>query len=346
MRESTAMPTTLVEMTRPWGSVVLSLLLLLSAFQPVAALEVDFNPAEPAPGNMRFAWIHGSISAKHNTDVRVQVHRYNEHSYILRQNPAVHWEAPFMYLLFGAERALLIDSGATEEAELFPIRETVDRLLDRWADANGLDNVELLVVSTGDAPAQTAGLGQFRDRAATRLLDTSQGLPGSRYLVPGADGSAVLDLGGRALTLLPTPGVSATGLSLYDPYTDFLFTGTALLPGRVVIRDFDRYKASLERLLAFRRAHPVKWLMGAQIDMSAEPGVDYRLRSNYRPHERALQLAPDALARCYDVVKLINGARRVEILADFIVMNGLGRGERVYGYPGYTPEFLERRLLR
>ena len=144
--------TPLTVLCRPLSLLFLSLLV---AF-PAAALEVDFDPEAAAPGNMRFAWIHGSISAKHNTDVRVQVHGYNEHSYILRQNPAVHWEAPFMYLLFGAERALLIDTGATEEAEYFPIRETVDRLIERWQAANGVSGIELLVLSTGDAPAQTA----------------------------------------------------------------------------------------------------------------------------------------------------------------------------------------------
>src|SRR5262249_55000985 len=30
---------------------------------------------------------------------------YNEHTYILRQNKAVHYEAPFMFLLFGRSRA-------------------------------------------------------------------------------------------------------------------------------------------------------------------------------------------------------------------------------------------------
>lgn len=335
----------LTVLRRPLIPLGLVFLPLLVAF-PAAALEVDFDPEAAAPGNMRFAWIHGSISAKHNTDVRVQVHRYNEHSYILRQNPAVHWEAPFMYLLFGAERALLIDTGATAEAEYFPIRETVDRLIERWQAANGVSGVELLILSTGDAPAQTAGTDQFRERAATSILAIGDGLPESPFVKGETDGTGTIDLGGRRLSLLETPGVSAAGLSLYDPYTDFLFTGTALLPGRIVIRDFDSYKASLERLLTFGREHPVKWVMGAHIDMSAAPGIDYRLRSNYRPHERALQLPVASLQRCYDVVNLINGARRAEILADFIVMNGMGRGERLYGYPGYTPEFLEQRFLR
>ena len=144
-----------------------------------SAAQDDFDPESAAPGNMRFAWIHGSISAMHNTDVRVQVHGYNEHTYILRQNPAVHWEAPFMYLLFGTERALLIDTGATEEAEHFPIRQTVEHLIERWRKANGVGGVDLVVLSTGDAPAQTAGRHQFRDRATTTILETADGLPKS-----------------------------------------------------------------------------------------------------------------------------------------------------------------------
>jgi glyoxylase-like metal-dependent hydrolase (beta-lactamase superfamily II) len=251
-----------------------------------------------------------------------------------------------MYLLFGAERALLIDAGATEEAKYFPIRQTVDALIERWRKANGVTEVDLVVLSTGDAPAQTAGRLQFGDRASTTILEIADGLPSSPLIEREDDGTGTIDLGGRSLTLLPTPGVSAAGLSVYDPYTDFLFTGTALLPGRIVIRDFEAYKKSLERLLAFSHEHPVKWVMGAHIDMSMSAGVDYRLRSNYRPHERALQLPATSLGLCYDVVNLINGNRRAEILADFIVMNGMGRGERPYGYPAYTPEFLDQRFLR
>ena len=94
---------------------------LLTSLAPAAtvAADIDFSRTDAAPGNMRFAWIHGSLSAKANTDVRVQVHRYNEHTYILRQNPAVHWEAPFMYLLIGNKRAVLLDAGATEGPRRF-----------------------------------------------------------------------------------------------------------------------------------------------------------------------------------------------------------------------------------
>ena len=37
---------------------------------------------------------------------------------ILRQNMAIDYEAPFLYLLFGGDRALLLDTGATASAAL------------------------------------------------------------------------------------------------------------------------------------------------------------------------------------------------------------------------------------
>jgi hypothetical protein len=55
-------------------------------------------------------WISGSMSAKHNTDPDIQVHWYDEHTVILRQNMAVNFEAPFMFLMFGGVRAVLIDT--------------------------------------------------------------------------------------------------------------------------------------------------------------------------------------------------------------------------------------------
>jgi hydroxyacylglutathione hydrolase len=50
-------------------------------------------------GNLDVRWIHGSPSAKHDRDPEIQVHHYDEHTVILRQNMSVHYEAPFLYLL-------------------------------------------------------------------------------------------------------------------------------------------------------------------------------------------------------------------------------------------------------
>ena len=41
-----------------------------------------------------------------------QIHQYNEDFYILRQSGCTHYEKPFLYLLFGKDKALLEDTGA------------------------------------------------------------------------------------------------------------------------------------------------------------------------------------------------------------------------------------------
>src|SRR3546814_7275107 len=51
------------------------------------------------------AWIHGSSSCMDNKDPPVQVHWYNPHTAILRQNKAYSYEAPFAPLYFGNERS-------------------------------------------------------------------------------------------------------------------------------------------------------------------------------------------------------------------------------------------------
>ena len=77
-------------------------------------------PDGAGAANLDVSWIHGSEAAKYNTDPDIQVHAYDEHTYILRQNMAVHYEAPFMFLLFGGSRALLLDTGATSNPAVLP----------------------------------------------------------------------------------------------------------------------------------------------------------------------------------------------------------------------------------
>lgn len=321
-------------------NIILGSLLLVQA----VSASPDFEREGPAPGNMRFAWIHGSISAKANTDVRIQVHQYNDHTFIMRQNPAINWEAPFMYLIFGSEGAVLLDTGATAEAEYFPLRETVDAVMTRWQQVNGISELPLTVIPLGSEMSQTEGMGQFAGRPDTVIW---QPTPEARAELLGEDMQGTLDLGGgRELTLIATPGIDAAAMTIYDPFTDFLFTGNTFYAGRLVIRDFPAYKDTMARLLAFSEAHPVKWAMGGRIEMSDYAGLDYRLRSNYRPREHALELPASLLRDCYQIVHLINGATDIRIHDHFIVMNGVGRGARDYGFPTYTPTQFSAPSLR
>lgn len=298
-----------------------------------------------ATGNLRFTWIHGSLSAKANTDVRIQVHRYNEHTYILRQNPAVHWEAPFMYLLMGDKRAVLLDAGATAEADYFPLRNVVDQVLTRWQQANKLEDLELIVMPMGAAASQTAGQEQFSDRINTQIIAADDT---ARKAVLGANWPATgtLDLGGRVLEVIATPGIDAQALTVHDPWAKILFTGNTFYPGRLVIRDFMAYLDSMQRLADLSRDNEIRQIWGGRIEMTAEPGLDFMLRSNYRPNERQLQLSTDALTDALNIVRLINGDKGIHIHDDFIVMHGVGRGARAYGWPVYIPEMFRKDRTR
>lgn len=315
----------------------ISLISILFLFCNSVQAQISFDSDIPAPGNLKFSWIHGSQSAQANQDARIQVHRYNEHTYILRQNPAVHWEAPFMYLVIGNERAVLLDTGATEEPEYFPLRQVIDKLLARWSYAQGTSMPELVVLPLGSEQSQVAAVNQFTGRSNTLVIppdeESRRQVLGSNWLQGGK-----LDLGGRVLDALPTPGLDTAAISLYDPWSDLLFTGNTFYPGRLVIRDFKAYRDSLESLRSLVGSMPVSMILGGRIEMTDRPGLDYRLRSNYRPDERILQLYPEHLVSASLAVNLINGSKDIRILNDFIIMNGVGRGARDYGYPVFIPE--------
>jgi hypothetical protein len=71
-----------------------------------AALLVGAAPPNSVP---RFThWIDGITS----TEPKTQVQRIDDDSFVIRQSVRTNFEAPFLYLLFGTDRALLIDSGA------------------------------------------------------------------------------------------------------------------------------------------------------------------------------------------------------------------------------------------
>jgi hypothetical protein len=55
-----------------------------------------------------------------NADPSFQVHALDARTYILRQNKCHNFEAPFLYLLFGEHRALLLDPGRSRCLEVIP----------------------------------------------------------------------------------------------------------------------------------------------------------------------------------------------------------------------------------
>ena len=97
--------------------------------------EIGF-PDGAAVLDLDVAWIHGSEAAKYNTDPDIQVHACDEHTYILRQNMAVSYEAPFRQ----ATRQFFAKPGAIADSQKALIRTGERIYMDTWlanqADGN------------------------------------------------------------------------------------------------------------------------------------------------------------------------------------------------------------------
>ncbi|MFI7065304.1 MBL fold metallo-hydrolase [Kribbella sp. NPDC050124] len=259
-------------------------------------LMIDFSDGAAGPGSLDVSWHAGWPSAKHDPAPEIQVHAYDPHTVILRQNKSVSHEAPFMFLLFGNSQAVLLDTGATSDPAYFPLRRTVDALIADWLADNPRDDYGLTIAHTHGHDDHVAGDGQFAGRQGTtvlgRSLDDVIAFYGLRRW-PG--GAATLDLGGRVLDVLPGPGHHKAAIVFYDRYTGLLFSGDSLYRGRLYVEDWSAFRATIDRLLDFCATRPVSHILGCHIEMTTTPGKDYLIGSTYQPDEPPLQLTVDHL---------------------------------------------------
>jgi hydroxyacylglutathione hydrolase len=261
------------------------------------AESIDFSPVQAELETpLGVHWIHGSESAKHNTDPEIQVHWYDEHTVIMRQNMAINYEAPFMFLLFGGARAVLIDTGATPSPEYFPLRSVIDNLVTEWLSRHPRPDYPLLVVHSHSHGDHVAGDGQFADRPRTTVVDARLATVADYLgLTADVDRPARLDLGGRTLDCIASPGHNKAAITFYDAYTGLMLTGDTVYPGRLYVEDWPAFRATIDRLIAFAETHPVSHVLGCHIEMSSTPGVDYPIRTVYQPDEPPLEMTVDHL---------------------------------------------------
>ncbi|KAB1144711.1 MBL fold metallo-hydrolase [Streptomyces luteolifulvus] len=282
--------------------------------------QVDFGSGEPEARALDVRWIHGSPSAKHNTDPDIQVHAYDEHTFILRQNKAVNYEAPFLFLIFGNTGAALVDTGATESAEFFPLRRVVDDLIERWLAEHPRNDYPLLVLHTHAHGDHIAGDAQFTDRPHTTVVQADLNSAWEYFgFADDPDRVARVDLGGRVLECLVTPGHHEAAVTYYDPHTGFLLTGDTVYPGRLYV-DRAAFSRTINRLIAFAETRPVTHILGCHIEMTNEPRVDYPIRTTYQPDEPPLQMTVSQLHDIRDAIEEIGDRPGRHAFPGFIIV--------------------------
>lgn len=284
---------------------------------------IDFVTIAPVTGTLDVTWLSGSPGRRRSPERAIQVHRYDAHTVVLRQSKTVSFEAPFLYLLFGNDRALLLDTGATKDPIRFPLRRTVDDLMEDWLSEYPRDDYGLVVAHTHGHSDHVAADTQFGGRANTVVVSRDLRAVTSFFGFSRWPQAVVqLDLGGRVLDVTGCPGHHESSIAVFDPWTGFLLTGDTVYPGRLYVSDFPAFAASLDRLVQFAETRPVKHVLGCHVEMSRTPGRDYPMGCTYQPDEADLPMTVEQLAQVREAALAVADRPGAHVFDDFIIYNG------------------------
>jgi hydroxyacylglutathione hydrolase len=326
--------------------------MMMKSLSVLAALALVLAPlpvsADLAPGSMDMHWDAGAEDCGTSKAPPIEVHAYNANTYVLREDLCATWEAPFMYLIVGNDKALLIDTGDVADPKLMPLASTVIGLLP--GDARG--KLPLIVVHSHTHLDHRAGDPQFQGLAGVTLVPAQ--LPSVRSYFGFKDwpeGIAQVDLGGRIIDVLPAPGHNPAHVVYYDRNTGILFSGDFLLPGRLLVDDYSAYVASATRVAAFVQDRPVSHVLGGHVEKD-QAGQLLDWESTYHPNEHPLALSKADLLALPAALEKFNGfytetdgfviespMHDLEVFALVVVIVLAGLGMLIY-------RFIRRRMAR
>jgi glyoxylase-like metal-dependent hydrolase (beta-lactamase superfamily II) len=248
-------------------------------------------------------WDPGPEEGRPRSHVPLEVHAFDSRTYILRENLAVTWEAPIMYLLVGNTRALLIDTGDVVDPRRMPLASTVLSLLPGKGEAR----LPLLVMHTHGHLDHRLGDRQFDHQPRVEVVPAD--LPSLKLrfgLADWPEGAASVDLGDRIIDLLPSPGHHPAHIVFYDRHSGLLFSGDFLLPGRLLVEDLAAYRDSARRVAEFVKERPVSQVLGAHIEKNRQGGL-FPWRSSHHPEESPLALTKADVLSLPAALQAFNG---------------------------------------
>jgi glyoxylase-like metal-dependent hydrolase (beta-lactamase superfamily II) len=272
------------------------------------------------------AWIHGAADCTHSTDPLIQVHQYDADTFVLRVSKCFSYEGNFIYLLFGDNKAVMLDTGGPanpvtpfNHGKTLPVRQTVDAIVEQRTRGGGAD-VDLIVAHTHSHNDHAAWDGEFNGRPRTTVVSTAlSGVESFFNLANWPNGEAPLDLGNRRLTVFPIPGHQAAHIAVYDPRNKWLLTGDTLYAGLLTFDDWDAYRASAARLARFADQHEISAVLGAHVEMKNVPGQLYQIGTTFQPQEHVLPLTAAHIQELHQACMAMVGHPHQNVRDDFII---------------------------
>ena len=268
----------------------------------LAAIVASVRAQTPAD-SLAAHWGGGAADCKANPPAPLETHAIGSGTYILRESLCATYEAPFLYLLIGSDSAMLIDDGDVADSAQVPLARTVLGLL----PGSGTSRLPLLVVHTHRHLDHRAGDVQFTSMPGVEVVgyDTASVRRFYRF-TDWPNGVTQIELGGRTIDVIPTPGHNETHVSFYDRNTTYFFSGDFMMPGRLLIDNTDAERASAERVAAFVRDRPVGAVLGGHIELDTA-GATYSWESHDHPGEHALAMTKADLLALPAAAESFNG---------------------------------------
>lgn len=151
-----------------------------------------------------------------------QVHAYNDDFCILCESGCIDAEKPFLYLIFGEEKALLEDTGVGK-VQVAPF---VMDLLSKWAAKKHHAPVSLVVIHSHGHGDHTARDPQFQILPNVQFVAAKPAeIQKAAGITSWPDSPGAIDPGNRVVDVIPIPGHNDASIALYDRRTGNLLTG-------------------------------------------------------------------------------------------------------------------------
>lgn len=267
------------------------------------------------PGVLPASWLVGGPRCMEVEDFRT--HEYNEDFYIIRESGCSHYEKPFLYLLFGNDKAILFDTGAGKAN----VAQHVLAIRDRWLKRKGRKSIPLIVAHTHGHGDHIAGDPQFQNLPDVSFVAGTVEAHKKFYGIANwPEQFVTFDLGGRVLDIFPIPGHEQAAIAIYDRQTGVFLSGDNLYPGRLYVSDDAAFIASTDRMVRFTEGKVIAHILGCHIENTNIPYLEYTIGSIFQPDEARLDMTRGHILELQEALKKMkNGKIERMAMRDFTI---------------------------